>query len=104
MSAMTTAAPAGRQWQQACRLAFRDFLHEWRVSLCLIFALAAVLAPLLVLFGLKSGIIATMTERLRADPHNLEITLRGHQRLDRGGLPPPAPALRPASCCRAPAC
>lgn len=82
MSAMAEAAPAGRQWQQACRLAWRDFLHEWRVSLCLIFALAAVLAPLLVLFGLKSGIIATMTERLRADPRNLEISLRGHQRLD----------------------
>jgi len=82
MSKMAAAAPAGRQWRQACRLAFRDFLHEWRVSLCLIFALAAVLAPLLVLFGLKSGIIATMTERLRADPRNLEITLRGHQRLD----------------------
>ncbi|MFO1119616.1 MAG: ABC transporter permease [Rhodospirillales bacterium] len=82
MSGMAAAAPAGRQWRQACRLAFRDFLHEWRVSLCLIFALAAVLAPLLVLFGLKSGIIATMTERLRADPRNLEISLRGHQRLD----------------------
>lgn len=75
-------APAGRQWWQTARLACRDFAHEWRVSLCLVFALAAVLAPLLTLFGLKSGIIATMTERLRADPRNLEITLRGHQRLD----------------------
>ena len=75
-------AATGRQWRQACVLACRDFAHEWRVSICLVFALAAVLAPLLVLFGLKSGIITTMTERLRADPRNLEITLRGHQRLD----------------------
>ena len=82
MSPRPALAPAGRQWQQAARLACCDFAHEWRISLCLIFALAAVLSPLLVLFGLKSGIIATMTERLRADPRNLEITLRGHQRLD----------------------
>ena len=72
----------GRQWWQTCVLAWQDFAYEWRVSICLVFALAAVLAPLLVLFGLKSGIITTMTERLRADPRNLEIILRGHQRLD----------------------
>jgi putative ABC transport system permease protein len=71
-----------RQWSQAFRLAARDFAHEWRVSLCLVFALAAVLAPLLVLFGLKSGIVTTMTERLKADPRNLEISIRGHHRLD----------------------
>ena len=71
-----------RQWIRTCILAWRDFAHEWRVSLCLVFALAAVLAPLLVLFGLKSGIVTTMTERLRADPRNREITLRGHRHLD----------------------
>lgn len=63
-------------------LAGRDCLHEWQVSLCLMLALAAVLAPLLVLFGLKSGIVTTMTERLKADPRNLEITLRGNHRLE----------------------
>jgi putative ABC transport system permease protein len=71
-----------RQWRQTCVLAWRDFLHEWQVSLCLVLALAAVLAPLLVLFGLKSGIVTTMSERLKADPRNLEITLRGHYRLE----------------------
>lgn len=73
---------AARQWSQAFRLAARDFAHEWRVSLCLVFALAAVLGPLLVLFGLKSGIVTTMTARLKADPRNLEITIRGNHRLD----------------------
>lgn len=63
-------------------LAWRDFRHEWLVSLCLVLALAAVLAPLLVLFGLKSGIVTTLTERLRADPHNLELSLKGNHRLD----------------------
>jgi len=59
----------------------QDFLHEWPVSLCLIFALAAVLSPLLVLFGLKSGIVTTMRDRLRADPVNREIVIRGHHTL-----------------------
>jgi putative ABC transport system permease protein len=80
--ATTGTATLQRQWRQTCVLAWRDFLHEWRVSLCLVLALAAVLAPLLVLFGLKSGIVTTMSERLKADPRNLELTLRGHYQLD----------------------
>lgn len=63
------------------RLAAADVLHEWRVSACLVLALAAVLAPLLVLFGLKSGIVTTMRERLLADPRNLEILVVGSYRL-----------------------
>ena len=42
---------------KAFRLATRDFLHEWQVSLCFVIALAAVLGPMMVLFGLKFGII-----------------------------------------------
>lgn len=64
------------------RLAVADFRHEWRISACLVLALAAVLAPLLVLFGLKSGIVTTMRERLLADPRNLEISIVGSYRLD----------------------
>ncbi len=64
------------------RLAIADFRHEWRVSACLILALAAVLAPLLVLFGLKSGIVTTMRDRLLADPRNLEVTVVGSYRLE----------------------
>lgn len=59
------------------RLALADFRHDWRVSACLVLALAAVLVPLLVLFGLKSGIVTTMRERLLADPRNLEIIIAG---------------------------
>jgi putative ABC transport system permease protein len=73
---------ASRQWRTAAALAWADFRHEWRVSICLVLALAAVLGPLLALFGLKSGIVTTMRERLRADPVNREIVLRGHHTLD----------------------
>jgi len=44
-------------------LALRDLLHERRLAICSIIGLAAVLAPLIVLFGLKNGVI----EGLRAD-------------------------------------
>lgn len=64
------------------RLAIADFIHDWRVSACLVLALAAVLAPLLVLFGLKSGIVTTMRDRLLADPRNLEVTIVGSYRLE----------------------
>jgi putative ABC transport system permease protein len=41
----------------------RDLLHERRLTICSVAALAAVLAPLILLFGLKNGLI----EGLRAD-------------------------------------
>lgn len=70
-----------RQWRTAVSLAVADFRHEWRVSICLVLALAAVLGPLLALFGLKSGIVGTMRARLRADPVNREIVIQGHHQL-----------------------
>jgi putative ABC transport system permease protein len=75
---MSLLRPAMRS---TLRLAAADFVHEWRVSACLVLALAAVLAPLLVLFGLKSGIVTTMRERLLADPRNLEVMIVGSYRL-----------------------
>jgi putative ABC transport system permease protein len=65
----------------ACRLSTADFLHEWRLSVCLILGLAAVLAPLLVLFGLKSGIVEGMRQRLMSDPHTLEVLVIGNYSL-----------------------
>jgi putative ABC transport system permease protein len=54
-------------------LASRDFVHEWRLSLCQVLALAAILAPMLVLFGLKNGIVTTMRARLIEDPSIRQI-------------------------------
>lgn len=56
------------------RLSLGDYFHERLLSVCSILGLAAVLAPLLVLFGIKSGIINTMADRLIEDPRNREIT------------------------------
>jgi putative ABC transport system permease protein len=63
-------------------LAYRDFLYERYISLCFVFALMAVLAPLLVLFGLKFGVIDTMVQRLVQSPHNREIIGVGGGRYD----------------------
>ena len=64
------------------RLSLSDYLHERLLSACAIMGLAAVLAPLLVLFGVKNGIITTMAERLIEDPRNREISSVGSGRYD----------------------
>ncbi len=58
---------------KSCILALKDYCHETLLSACAVLSLAAVLTPLLVLYGVKYGIITTMTDRLQNNPHNLEI-------------------------------
>lgn len=55
------------------KLALADLIHEWILTLCLVLAVAAVLAPMMILFGLKSGAVETMRHRLVQDPRNREI-------------------------------
>jgi putative ABC transport system permease protein len=64
------------------RLSLLDYSHERLLSACTILGLAAVLGPLLVLFGVKNGIINTMVDRLVQDPRNLEISPVGSGRYD----------------------
>ena len=59
---------------QICHLSLRDYLHERLLSACAVLGLAAVLAPLLILFGVKFGVVETLTERLHSDPATLEIS------------------------------
>ncbi|MCP4119157.1 MAG: ABC transporter permease [Desulfobacteraceae bacterium] len=54
-------------------LVWADLKHEWILSLCLILAVAAVIGPLLLLFGLKNGTMETLRTRLLQDPRNREI-------------------------------
>ena len=56
-----------------CGMALRDYWHERALSLCAVLALATVLAPLLILFGVRNGVIGNLQERLLQDPRNLEI-------------------------------
>jgi len=64
------------------RLSFRDYSHEWRMSGCFILALSSVLAPMMILFGLKFGIVTTMINQLVENPVNREIRPIGSGRYD----------------------
>ena len=91
------------------KLATRDYRHEGQMSGFYILALAAVLGPMMVLFGLKFGIVGAMIDSLVEDPRNREIRPVGSGRYDaawiadrlahgliRSSFVPPAPiqALR----------
>ena len=64
-----TIDPGVRKPQRPLRLvsalAAHSLRHEWVLTLCLVIALAAVIAPLLVLLGLKHGTIETLRDRRR---------------------------------------
>ena len=64
------------------RLSFRDYSHEWRMSGCFILALSSVLAPMLILFGLKFGVVTSMVHELVENPVNREIRPIGSGRYD----------------------
>jgi len=70
------------QFNNIIRLSFRDYSHEWRMSGCFILALASVLAPMMILFGLKFGIVTTMVAELVENPSNREIKPVGSGRYD----------------------
>ncbi|MDF2395174.1 ABC transporter permease [Pseudomonas sp. 3MA1] len=54
-------------------LAWQDYRADAWLSACSVLALVAVIAPLLVLFGLKFGLVTSLTERLEQDPAVREI-------------------------------
>jgi putative ABC transport system permease protein len=68
---------------QSAILAIEDLRHDRRTTLVLIFTVAAIIAPLLLLFGLKNGVISTLRQDLLNDPRNLEIVVYGSQHLER---------------------
>jgi len=59
---------------RACRLACKDYWHESLLSLCAVLGLAAIVTPLLILYGVKFGVVETLNQRLLQDPLNLEIS------------------------------
>lgn len=63
-------------------LASRDLYFDAKVSVCIVASLVAVIAPLLLLFGLKHGVVYQLQQNLLHDPRNLEIRLIGNHNLN----------------------
>ncbi|MBP5073431.1 ABC transporter permease [Pseudomonas chlororaphis] len=57
------------------KLAMEDLWHDRKVSLCIAASLVAVIAPLLLLFGLKHGVVSQLQDELLRDPRNLEVKM-----------------------------
>ena len=60
---------------EIARLAWADLKHDRLVSLCITMSLVAVVAPLLLLFGLKHGVISALQAQLMQDPRHLEVRM-----------------------------
>lgn len=68
---------------QLCRLlsvfqmALKELWFDRYFSIREILGIVAVLTPLLVIFGVKHGVVTTLTERLTSDPVNRELIPKG---------------------------
>lgn len=81
--ATASASSTSVNWLIALRLGIKDLWHDWRVSAALTLSIVTVLAPLLLLFGLKKGVVGTLRELMLEDPRHLEIVIFGNTRLPR---------------------
>jgi putative ABC transport system permease protein len=70
----------------ALALALRDLVHQRVLFLCSALGLAAVLAPLLILGGLRDGVVAGLRAVLLEDPRAREISSMVNRELDRALL------------------
>ena len=75
-----------RQAGIAARLAGADLLAERMLAACSVLALAAVLAPLLILAGLREGVVQGLREVLLQDPRIREVTTAANRSFDAGLL------------------
>jgi putative ABC transport system permease protein len=73
---------AGQRLAQVATLAAKGLWFHRRLTLYQMIGLAAVLVPLLLIAGLKTGFIEGMLAQLRADPRNLEVIIIGNRSLD----------------------
>lgn len=55
-------------------LIFPDLRFEWILSVCMVFALGAIFAPLFILLGLQEGIVGNMFDQLKHDPASRLVT------------------------------
>lgn len=68
------------------RLALQDLWHDRIISFCIVSSLVAVIAPLLLLFGLRFGIVSQLQNDLASDPRNLEIRMLSSGSYDDGWI------------------
>lgn len=68
------------------RLALQDLWHDRIISFCIVSSLIAVIAPLLLLFGLRFGIVSQLQDDLAKDPRNLEIRMLSSGSYDQGWI------------------
>ena len=66
----------------AAALAFADLRAERLLAACTVLSLAAVLAPLVVLAGLRVGLVQGLREALLEDPHAREVTTAANRSFD----------------------
>ncbi len=64
------------------QLALKDLSHDRKVAGTLVVTVGSVLAPLLLLLGLKTGVIQTAKQELLSDPRNLEVVIYQNSRLN----------------------
>ncbi len=65
-------------------LSLSDLRYEWPITLCIAVGVAAALAPLLILFSLKNGLVTSLLDKLREDPRTREVRLVGQGHFDPG--------------------
>jgi putative ABC transport system permease protein len=63
-------------------LGLSDLIHDRKVSICIMASIVAVVAPLLLLFGLKFGIVSQLRAELLSDPRNLEVRMLASAKLE----------------------
>ncbi|AWB34944.1 ABC transporter permease [Orrella marina] len=80
---MSTGVAQSPSLRVLASLAWRDVWHDRRITLCMVAAVISVVAPLLLLFGLKHGIVTHMRVELASQPSNLELRMIGSHGLDR---------------------
>ncbi len=64
------------------KLALCSLRFDKIISICMVASLCAVIAPLLLLFSLRFGIISNLEHKLSSNPSNLEIRMMSGYRLD----------------------
>ena len=81
--ASVNTIPRGASRAVLWRLACLDVWRDKKISICMIAAVVSIVAPLMLLFGLKHGVVSQMRSELASQPDNLEVRMVASHTLDR---------------------